>query len=141
MDGRFEGNSLLVDLEIISPLINTAKKVYSFGVDTGFTDHICLTYQEAFPLALTLVGIEEYTIADGSRVQFFSCFGLVSFDGKPILSPISIRPNGSRLIGIGLMKKLGIKLEADFVNQTVKLVKVPMSQPKPLSKNIPTQLP
>ncbi len=122
MDGRFEGNQLLLDLEISSPISpDTIKAVYPFGIDTGFTNDICITYKEAFPLALSLVGVQEYTIADGSKVPFFECIGLVTYNGQKIPAPISIRPSGSLLVGVNLLKKLGVKLEADFVNNTVKL--------------------
>lgn len=126
MDGRFDGNSPVVDLEVISPISPVVRKTYTFTIDTGFTNDLCLTYQEAFPLALTLVGIEEYVIANGSKVNFFECIGSILFEKKAVFCTVSIRPNGSRLMGVSLMKKLGIRLEADFVNQTVKLVRIPM---------------
>ena len=67
MVGRFEGNTIIVDLEIISPIASDVKKVLSVTLDTGASNDLCLTYKEAFPLALTLVGVEDYTIADGSH--------------------------------------------------------------------------
>ena len=51
MDGRFENNTLLVDIQISSPLESSIKANISFGLDTGFTGDLCLTYKEAFPLA------------------------------------------------------------------------------------------
>jgi len=57
MDGRFENNTLLVDIQISSPLESSIKANISFGLDTGFTGDLCLTYKEAFPLALSLVGV------------------------------------------------------------------------------------
>jgi len=122
MDGRFENNTLLVDIQISSPLESSIKANISFGLDTGFTGDLCLTYKEAFPLALSLVGVQDYFIADGSKVTFFECIGIVSFDGKSVSASISIRPSGSLLMGMSLMKKLGIKLEVDFPNETVKLL-------------------
>ena len=119
MDGRFEGNQLLLDLEISSPISTEIKATHTFGIDTGFTNDICITYKEAFPLALSLVGVQEYTIADGSKVPFFECLGVVTYGDKKITAPISIRPSGSLLVGVNLLRKLGVKLEADFVNNTV----------------------
>lgn len=54
MDGRFEGNSIVVDLEIISPLVSGARKKLSVVVDTGCTGDLILTYSEAFPLPMVL---------------------------------------------------------------------------------------
>ena len=126
MDGRFEGNSIVVDLKITSPLIDAAAKTLPVIVDTGCSGDLILTYTEAFPLALTLVGLQEYTIADGSRVTFFECLGKVRFGEKTVLSSVSIRPSGFLLMGISLMKKLGIRLEVDFVNQSVKFFEIPI---------------
>ena len=100
MDGRFERNSIIVDLEIVSPLLDTVRKTLSVVVDTGCTSDLILTYAEAFQLALTLVGLQEYTIADGSRVTFFECLGKVKFDEKTVLCTVSIRPSGSFLMGV-----------------------------------------
>ncbi len=119
MVGRFEGNTIIVDLEIISPIASDVKKVLSVTLDTGASNDLCLTYKEAFPLALTLVGVEDYTIADGSHVSFFECIGKVKFGDKTVGSTISIRPSGSLLMGIGLLEKLGYKLHIDFVNKMV----------------------
>ena len=134
MDGRFEQNTISVDLEITSPLAEAIKSTIPFKIDTGFTGDLCMTYKEAFPLALSLVGVQDYTIADGSKVTFFECIGIVSFDGKAIPASISIRPNGSLLIGISLMKKLQIQLHIDFPKQTVQLIKSPISIPKTTQK-------
>lgn len=119
MDGRFEDNSILVDLEIVSPFSASLKKTLSVIVDTGCTADLILTYAEAFPLALALVGIENYTIADGSKVSFFKCLGVVNFAGKTTQCLISIRPSGCPLMGVSLLKKLGLTLEIDFPRQTV----------------------
>lgn len=130
MDGRFEGNRIIVDLEVISPLSSVVKKILPVTVDTGCTSDLILTYAEAFPLALTLVGIQEYTIADGSSVPFFECLGKVKFGGKTVLCTVSIRPSGGLLMGISLMKKLGYNLEVDFIKNQAVFVEPP-TQPTP----------
>jgi len=119
MDGRFEKNSIIVDLEVVSPLLSTVKKTLPVIVDTGCTSDLILTYTEAFQLALTLVGLQEYTIADGSRVTFFECLGKVRFGKKIVLCTVSIRPSGNSLMGVSLMKKLGLNLNIDFTKNTV----------------------
>lgn len=127
MVGRFEGNSIVVDLEIISPLVKDARKKLSVVIDTGCTGDLILTYSEAFPLALTLVGLQDYTIADGTKVTFFECIGKVKFGEKEIMCTVSIRPSGSLLMGVSLMKKLGINLNIDFINNKVELTKSTLS--------------
>ena len=122
MDGRFRGNTVEVDLEIISPIESKIRRTLAVGVDTGFTGDLCMTYQQAFPLALTLIGVQDYSIADGTKVTFFECLGLVNFGGKEVTCSISIRPDGSLLMGVSLLRKLGKKMEIDFVNETVKFV-------------------
>lgn len=124
MDGRFNANSVLIDLEISSPLIPAAKKILPVIIDTGCTSDLILTYTEAFPLALTLVGLQEYTIADGSKVTFFECLGKVKLGNKIVLCTISIRPQGSFLMGISLMEKLKCELTIDFVNRKAKLIPI-----------------
>jgi len=121
MDGRFEGNKIYVDLEVRSPnpLLNESSRKISVILDTGCTGDLILTYADAFPLALTLVGLEEYTIADGSRVKFFECIGIVRFGDKSIFCTVSIRPSGSPLMGISLLKKIGYVIEIDFIKNTV----------------------
>ena len=119
MDGRFEKQTIVVDLEIISPLVEKIKKTLPVVIDTGCTSDLILTYTEAFSLALTLVGLQEYTIADGSRVTFFECLGKVKLGNKCVLCTVSIRPSGSFLMGVSLMKKLGLNLSVDFVEDTV----------------------
>ena len=132
MDGYFKGNNLVVDLEIQSPTFSAIARKFPIGIDTGFTNDLCLTYQDAFPLALTLVGVQEYTIADGTRVQFFECIGVVKLGEKATVCTISIRPNGSALMGVSLMRKLGLKLDIDFVNNTVKFSDAPIPKPSTL---------
>lgn len=143
MDGRFESNTIVVDLEISSPLASdTFKSKLPFGVDTGFTGDLCMTYQEAFPLALSLVGVSDYTVADGSKVAFFECIGIVTIDGRSVPATISIRPNGSKLMGVSLMKRLGIKLDIDFTNQKVVFSQSPKLPSSPtVTSPIKTKVP
>jgi len=119
MDGHFDGNSIIVELEVNSPISKKVKQTLPFKIDTGFTNDLCITYKEAFPLALTLVGIQDYQIADGSSVQWFECLGLITSGSKQIPAVVSVRPSGSLLMGISLMRKLSSKLEIDFTNQKV----------------------
>ena len=128
MDGHFEGNSIVIDLEIISLLADSVKKIIPVVIDTGCTGDLILTYTEAFPLALTLVGIQDYTIADGSKVSFFECLGIVKLGNKKVVSTISIRPSGSLLMGVSLMKKLSLNLSVNFVTNEVVLTDIKNNQ-------------
>ncbi len=136
MVGRFDGNSIVVDIEVISPIAPAVKNMLTVKLDTGASNDLCLTYKEAFPLALTLVGVEDYTIADGSTVSFFECIGLIKFGDKTVVSTISIRPSGSLLMGVGLLNKLGYKLVVDFVNKTVNFEEIKI-EPLPAPVEVP----
>ena len=114
MDGRFEGNTIYIDLEVSGLLKNSFVSVIPVILDTGCTTDLILTYTQAFPMGLTLVGIQDYTIADGSKVSFFECIGKVKFGNRTALASISIRPAGSPLMGVSLLRKMGYKLEIDF---------------------------
>ena len=128
MDGHFESNSILVNLSVSSPLFKSIKKTLPVIIDTGCTSDLILTYAEAFPLALTLVGLQEFTIADGSRVNFFECLGKVTLGSRTVLCSISIRPSGSPLMGVSLLKKIGCKLEIDFTKEEAKIVFLPFDK-------------
>src|SRR3989344_986711 len=128
MDGHFEGNRIIVDLEIISPFIDGVKKTLPVVIDTGCTADLILTYTEAFPLALTLVGLQEYTIADGSKVTFFECIARVRLDQKTVTCSVSIRPSGSLLMGVSLLKKFGYGLNLDFAENTATFIQ-PVTTP------------
>lgn len=123
MDGRFDADNLIsIDLDIYSPVSRNVHKVLSFKIDTGFTNDLCMTYDVAFPLALSLVGVQDYQIADGSNVQWFECVGMVKRGRDYIPVTVSVRPTGSLLMGMSLMRKLGSRLEVDFGKSRVRLV-------------------
>lgn len=135
MDGRLQHNEITIDIEVVSLLSTALKRTIPVVVDTGFTGDLQLTYQEAFTLGLVLKGVQPYRLADGSSITFFSCLGLVSFNGQTVACSIDVKPSGSHLIGMQLLKKLNCSLAADFVNDTARfeVVKTPPSQTPPTS--------
>jgi predicted aspartyl protease len=119
---RFEDNSICIDLEVSSPLApKVLKKTITAKVDTGFTGDLQLTYDIAFPLGLTLKGFQPWTLADKSTVTFLECLGVVTLNGKTIFSSIDVKPAGSVLIGVSLLKKLGCELKINFENNLAEL--------------------
>lgn len=116
---RFENNQIHIDIEVGSPLApKILKKTITAKIDTGFTGDLQLTYDVAFPLGLTLKGFQPWTLADKSTVTFLECLGFVVFNGKTELATIDVKPAGSILIGVTLLRKLGCELRIDFVNNT-----------------------
>ena len=141
MAGRFENNSIVVDLEISSLTSDQINKKIPVILDTGFTSDLCLTYQEAFPLALTLVGFEDYNIADGSKVTFFECLGMVKFGNQKVLSSISIRPSGSLLMGVSLLRKLKCRVNVDFENSIIDIQQPPIIPITPIKSTTQLKVP
>ena len=119
---RFENNQISIDIEVFSLLSpQLLKKTIPAKVDTGFTGDLQLTYDIAFPLGLTLKGFQPWTLADKSTVTFLECLGLVSFNGKVVASSIDVKPAGSILIGVSLLRKLGCELKVDFVKNIAEI--------------------
>lgn len=130
MDCRFENNQILIDIEVSSLLDpRLLKKVITAKVDTGFTGDLQLTYDIAFPLGLTLKGFQPWTLADKSTVTFLECLGLVSFGGKVVASSIDVKPAGSILVGVSLLKKLGCEFKVNFVKNTAEMSIIEMAPP------------
>lgn len=122
MHGYFENNSLYLDIEI-SGVITANKRTIKVQVDTGFNGHLTVSFADAFPLGLVLVGTTAYTLADGSTVNNFVCLGTVTIDGKDLTIPIDIQPSGMTLMGTQLLQKLSCVLNVDFTNKTVEIIK------------------
>lgn len=138
MLGRFEGKEIKIDLEVTSLLHQSIKSAIPAKLDTGFSGDLQLTYDIALPLALNLTGFQTYTLANGAEATFFECLGLVSFNGKTVSCSIDVKPKGSILIGVNLLKKLEQDLKIDFVNEIVELNIVPTSQPPTAPTSAPT---
>ena len=122
----FNNNEIFVDIEVSSLLApDVLKKVISAKIDTGFSGDLQLTYDVAFPLGLTLKGFQPWTLADKSTVTFLECLGLVTMNNMVEMATIDVKPAGSILIGVSLLRKLGCALKIDFVNNTATLESIP----------------
>jgi predicted aspartyl protease len=119
MRGNFDNDLPWVEIEVKG--LGDAKKLKAI-VDTGNNSYLSLPYVEAFPLGLRLDGIEASTLADGNVSHHFVCRGLVTCDGKKVVSAIDINPQCPILIGNKLLKLLRKKLISDIVTGTIELV-------------------
>ncbi len=122
MQCRFENNRIEIEIEVsslLSPKI--LKRTITAIVDTGFTGDLQLTYDLAFPLGLTLKGFQPWTIADGSTVNFLECLGWVTLGKSKVISSIDVKPSGSVLIGMSLLKKLGCEAKINFATGTAEI--------------------
>lgn len=115
MDCILDNNTLSVDITVQSPISKKISSKIKAKIDTGFTGDLSLTYQQAFPLALSLIGYEPWTLADNKTVYFMECFGFVTLGNKTVATTIDVKPSGSILIGMNLLKKFGCKLNINFV--------------------------
>ena len=120
MRGHFENDQLYLNLDIAGTFPST-RKIIKAQIDTGYSGYLTLSYADAFPLGLVLIGTTAYTIADGSVMHTFVCIGTVTVDKKKITAPIDINPKGSILIGMKLLKKIGYKLLVDFKKEHIEL--------------------
>lgn len=122
---HFENNEISLDLEVSSLLApDILKRVITAKVDTGFTGDLQLTYDVAFPLGLTLKGFQPWTLADKSTVTFLECLGWVSFNGKSAICSIDVKPAGSILVGVSLLRKLSCELTVNFAKNTAEITTV-----------------
>lgn len=127
---HFENNQIFVDIEVKSLLApELIKNTLTAKVDTGFSGDLQLTYDIAFPLGLTLKGFQPWTLADKSTVTFLECLGLVSFGGRVVASSIDVKPAGSILIGVSLLKKLGCEFKVNFIDNTAEINLIPIVTP------------
>ncbi len=119
MLGYFDHNQIFVDLEI-SGSFPESKKVVKAQIDTGYDGELTLPFSLAFPLGLILTGANTYTIADGSSMTNFSCIGKIKIAGKQESVFVDIIPNGSVLIGLPLLEKLGNNFQVNFSKREIK---------------------
>ena len=76
-------------------------------IDTGFTGFLSMPLTAAFPLALTLFGTTNYTLADGSTSPKLLGYGTVELDGEKAQGSIVLEANSSGLLlGMEFLKRL-----------------------------------
>ena len=82
------------------------KKEFEAMIDTGFTGFLMMPLVEAFPLALTLYGTSNWTLADGSSQPKLLAFGSVVLAGETSHGVIVLEPNATRpLLGMEFLRK------------------------------------
>lgn len=120
MNGYFDNQRLYINVEVSGAVLQGIKTLKA-QIDTGYDGYLSLPLPEAFPLGLALVGTKGYTIADGSTVTNLVCLGNITINGQKNTVPIDILPNGSILLGISLLPKLGDNLEISFAKKQIRL--------------------
>jgi len=79
MRGHFENDNPHIEIEVTGLLSQNSQKI-KVMVDTGFNGHLQIPFLTAFPLGLSLIGVQQVVIADGSTVNQFVCIGSVKID-------------------------------------------------------------
>ena len=76
-------------------------------IDTGFSGFLMLPLVQAFPLALTLYGTTNCTLADGSQSPKLSAEGSIDHDGEVTSGIIILEGNASSgpLVGMNFLRK------------------------------------
>lgn len=121
MLGYFENDNPYIDIEVTGHPSFESKPLKVL-VDSGFNGHLQISFALAFPLGLSLVGVQQLTIADGSTVNQFVCLGDVKIDNKEIKNvPINIGAGCPTLLGTKLLKAAGKNLRINFVLQEIEI--------------------
>ncbi len=97
-------------------------KNYWFILDTGFTGDLQVPKGWARELGLTINSIEQWTIADGSKVNVPQALAIAGMEGIANRVQVGIT-NGSSLAGIGFLTKFGYRAIVDTKHRTVVLDK------------------
>ncbi len=96
-------------------------------IDTGFTGFLMLPFADAFPLALTLYGTANYTLADGATSPKLLAYGSIRIKGESSFQGgVIVLGGNAPLLGMDFLKrhdkalmvsKIGIALfdEADVL--------------------------
>jgi predicted aspartyl protease len=122
MLGYFENGNPYIDIEVYGlPQLKKEKQTIKALVDTGFNGHMQVPFETAFPLGLTLVGIQQINIADGSSANQFVCLGNVKIEEKEVLVPINIGAGCPILAGTQLFKIAAKNIKVDFVSEKIEI--------------------
>jgi predicted aspartyl protease len=122
MHGTFKHGFPWMEIEVVGNT-QTLRKI-SVIIDTGFNGYLTLPYTEAFPIGLTLEGIESATVADGNFSPYLKCNGTVICGDKRMRIVIDVQQNCRPLLGTALLKELGCAVSIDPIKETVVLTQV-----------------
>lgn len=92
-------------------------------LDSGFSGDLKVSSDTASELGLIPEGMQEISIADGSKIEVPVATGYALLEGE-ILSMSILVGDGAPLVGIGLLTKFGYKASMDCKNRTVELEKM-----------------
>lgn len=71
-------------------------------IDTGFTGFVMIPFAEALPLALTLWGTTNFTLADGREAPHLQALGTVSVGDEQQFGLVTL--GSSHLVGMEFLK-------------------------------------
>ena len=90
-----------------SPGNSTLTIMRTVIVDTGFTNDLCLLWSDIAALQLDKAGLEELTLADGTKKSFRTFRGCASAQGieRPV---VILELPSERLLGMGFLRGLDL---------------------------------
>jgi len=121
--GVFENGLPCIDIRVLGGA-DTHQPIRAV-IDTGYNGHLTLPYQTAFPLGLTLLGIESARQADGTFSPFLSCLGTVVLGDTRVRATIDVQQGARALIGTALLADLAVTLTLNSKQELVELVPTP----------------
>lgn len=91
-------------------------------IDTDFAGFVLMPMLQALPHGLTLVGIEEYSLADGRTVANYTGFGSVSVGGESRSEVFVLESNpdcSNVLLGMEFLRRFDASLIVDKAGVTI----------------------
>ncbi|MBM3755127.1 MAG: hypothetical protein FJW38_14230 [Acidobacteria bacterium] len=91
-------------------------------IDTGFAGFVLMPIMQALPLGLTLVGVAEFTLADGRTAANYTGLGSVSIEGESRSGIFVLESNpecGNVLLGMAFLRRLDASLTVDKAGVTI----------------------
>ena len=117
--GFFKNNCPYIRITVVGSLDSREIDVL---VDTGFNGYLTLPEQIAKELGLESTGvIGSSTIADGSSSPYMDFRGKVLCNDKRVVTDIEVQPNCKILLGMSLLKALGLNLFIDLDAERIEL--------------------
>ena len=117
--GKIHRSCPLVNLQVVWS--QTTQDVEAI-IDTGFTGEIKVPPQMIDDLGLKVTHTQQVTLGDSRKVDFLASVAYVSLDGIKNLVNVLVAP-GDVLIGVELLQKFKMVLNADFKKNSLILYK------------------
>ncbi len=115
--GRIEENIPLIGISL--GWLSGIKKITAI-IDTGFSGELKIPPSLAKELKIEITHTERLILADDSSISIPVGLIFTSIEGESKIV-YALIGDGISLIGVGLLKKFGLKLTADFKKETLVL--------------------